>query len=488
MKNPMKYIFSILLSAVLVSLSAQNPQVLYYMNLPQNHLLNPAMRPTNSLYIGLPGFSGIGINASNNFLNFSDLFVKGQRDSIMSFLHPDFDKAAFMSKIRNKNSIEPMINIPLFALGFTAGQSYIFLDINDRAEGNMVIPGDILRLGLQGNEQFVGSEIDLSSLRGDLKYYREAGIGFSRNFTNRLRLGFKAKMLMGIGAVSIRNNSLGITVNDDFSQTMNADFAMNFSGPFRAYMDKKGNLDSLVFDDSRFDGRNALDFLLKPKNLGLSLDLGAVYDLDDKLSVSAAITDIGYINWKNEPTNLKVNGTYHFDGFDVSNVAAGKLSFDSLASATLDSLKDAFVFDDSRDPFTTFQPFGVTFAGRYNLTRKFSVGLLSYSRFIGKQIREELTLSGNLNLGNALCLSAAYTAANHRFDNFGAGLAFRLGFFQFYAVADRLPLAWNRIKSEDGGMFPVPVSWNTVSARFGFNFVFGNRIKKKDDNPMVLVE
>lgn len=484
----MKYIFTLLLSAALYSAVAQNPQVLYYMNLPQNHFLNPAMRPSNSVYIGLPGFSGAGINASNNFLNYSDLFARGQRDSIMSFLHPDFDKAEFMSKIKNKNSIEPMVNVPLFGLGFTAGESYIFLDINERVVGNMVIPGDILRLGLQGNEQFVGSEIDLSSLRGDLKYYRELGLGFSKNFTNRLRLGFKAKMLFGITTLSIRNKALNIAVNDDYSHTMNADVVMNFSGPFRAYMDNGGNLDSLVFDDSRFEDGGAADFLLKPRNLGMSLDLGATYELNDKISVSAAITDIGYINWKNETTNLKVNGTYRFDGFDVSDVAAGTISFDSLASATLDSLKDAFVFDDSRDPFTTFQPFGVTFGGRYNVTRKLSVGLLSSSRIIGKQIKEELTLSANLNLGNALCLSAAYTAANHRYDNFGAGLAFRLGFFQFYAVADRLPLAWNRIKSEDGEMFPVPSSWNTINAQFGFNFVFGNRIKKKDDNPMVLVE
>lgn len=486
----MKYIFTFLFSAILYTAAAQNSQVMYYMNLPQNHLLNPALRPSNSLYIGLPGFSGVSISASNNFLNFSDVFVRGKADSIMTFLHPDFNQDEFMSKIRDKNSIEPRINVPILGLGFNVGETYISLDIIDRVEGNLVIPGDIIRFGLRGNEQFLGSEIDLSSLRGDMKYYREAGIGFSKNFTNRLRLGFRGKLLFGIAAASLRNKELGISVNDDYTHTLNADVEMNLSGPFKAYMNKKGNLDSLVFDDSRFDnGSGVLDFLLKPGNIGMSFDLGATYNVTDKITVSGAITDIGYINWKKDDTNLTSKGHYEFSGLNIQKVADGSISFDSLASATIDSLKDAFVFKTSRNPFTTFLPYGLTFGASYDLTGKISVGLLSNSRIIGKQIKQALTLSANVNLGNALSFSLAYTAANHRYDNLGAGLSLRAGFFQLYAVADRLPLAWNKVISKDGrSSFPVPNSWNTVNARFGINFVFGNKIKKKDDKPMVLVE
>ena len=74
--------------------------------------------------------------------------------------------------------------------------SYIFLDINERIDGNIVLPGDLFKLALKGNEEFVGSKIDLSSLRGDMKYYREFGIGFSRNFTDKLRIGVKGKTVI----------------------------------------------------------------------------------------------------------------------------------------------------------------------------------------------------------------------------------------------------------------------------------------------------
>src|SRR4030042_5313708 len=88
-----RYILLLLLPVVLTDVAAQNSQGMYFMNLPQNHLLNPALRPSNRLYIGLPVVSGVNINLTNNFLNFSDVFLRGKQpsDSIISFLHDDFD-------------------------------------------------------------------------------------------------------------------------------------------------------------------------------------------------------------------------------------------------------------------------------------------------------------------------------------------------------------------------------------------------------------
>ena len=485
-----KYALILILSVTIYSAEAQNSQVLYYMNLPQNHLLNPALRSANSVYIGLPGFSGVNINANNNFINFSDVFIKGQTDSILTFLHPDYDPDKFLKKIKDKNSIEPELTVPLFGLGFSAGKDlYIFLDINERIEGNVVLPGDIIKLALKGNEQFLGSKIDLSSLRGDIKYFREVGLGFSKNFTNKLRIGIKGKLLYGIATASVDNRSLGITVNDDYTHTLDADLMVNFSAPLTVNMSTDNKIESLIFDDSRFDNNaGILDFLLNTKNVGLGFDLGATYNLTDNLTISAAVTDIGYIKWKTDVTNLKAESRFEFSGLNMLNVFNGTMTFDSLANEMLDSLQNSFTFNDTKTPFTTYLPYGVTIGGNYNLTKSFSVGLLSYSRIIGKQIREALTVSANVNLGNALSLSLAYTAANHQYDNLGIGLGLRAGFLQFYTVVDRIPVTWNKINMDNGSSLILPAKWNTINARIGFNFVFGNKIKKKDDKPMVLVE
>ena len=250
----MKYILILILTFILADVSAQNSQVMYFMNLPQNHLLNPALRPSNSVYIGLPLVTGINLNINNNFVNFSDVFIKGQpKDSIISFLNPKYDVEKFLAKIKAKNFLEPEVNIQLLGVGFSVGKDgYVFLDINERIDGNVVLPGDLFKLALKGNEGFAGSKINLSSLRCDLKYYHEVGLGFSRNFTDKLRIGIKGKLLFGIADASIDNKSLAITVNDDYSHTFDANLAVNLSGPVNVYMDSKHNIDSVNFDDNRF--------------------------------------------------------------------------------------------------------------------------------------------------------------------------------------------------------------------------------------------
>jgi len=483
----LKYISILLLAAAAYNTAAQNSQVLYYMNLPQKHFLNPALRPSNSVYIGLPVLSGININFNNNFINFSDVFMKSASgDSVISIFHPNYDIDRFMPKIKDINSFEIQTMIQLFGLGFNAGKDlYVFFDVNTRVEGNIALPGDIIRLGLLGNEQFVGDKIDLSALRTDVKLYNEAGLGFSKNFTDRLRVGLKGKMLSGIGTASLDNNSLGVTVNEDYTHVFDADMSANLSAPLIYYEDPEGNIDSIKFDEDRFDtAREIIDYLLSSKNKGFGLDIGAEYKITDRLAVSAAVTDLGYIKWKRDAKNLNAKSSFEFSGIDMLDVYDREISLDSLGKELQDSLMNSFSYNSSELPFTTYLPIGISAGGSYNLTNSVSVGVLSYTRLIGKQIREALTLSANLNLSNAFSVSLAYTAANHRYDNLGFGLAFRPGIFQIYFLADRIPVTWNKVIM-DGNTIPLPASWNTVHLRFGMNLAFGNVTKKKVDKPML---
>ncbi len=491
MIRPTRLLWILLLTMIFSEAAAQNSQVLYYMNLPQNHLLNPALKPSSSVYVGLPGLTGINLTLNNNFVNFSDVFMKGAQpaDSIISFLHPDFDIDGFLKKIKDINFVEPQVGVQLLGLGFIAGKDlYMFLDIIERVESNVTLPGDIFRLGFKGNEEFIGKKIDLSSLRGDVKAYHELGLGFSRNITRNLRIGVKGKLLFGLASGSIGNNSLGITVNDDYSHTIDADLTVNISGPVNIYMNSENDIDSIRIDDERFSSSGkVMDFMTYTGNFGLGIDIGAEYKINNNLFVSAAVTDLGYIKWRSDLTNLQAESQFEFSGLNMVDVINGTITFKELTVEMLDSLKNSLYITGTQQPFTTFLPAGVTLGGRYNLTRNFAIGLLSYSRIIGKQIREALTLSANLNLGNTFSTSLSYTAANNRYDNFGAGLAFRAGVFQFYLLADRIPVMWNKLKIDDDS-FPLPASWNTIHARFGMNLVFGNKLRKKQDKPMVLVE
>lgn len=485
------YILFILLTVIAANAFGQNSQIMYFMNLPQNHLLNPALRPSNRIYIGIPVLSGINLNVNNNYLNFSDLFIKGEvKDSIISFLHPDYDPAKFIAKIKNINSMETETMIQLLGIGFSVGKDgYVFFDINERLQSNLVIPGDLFRLALLGNEAFVGKTIDLSSLRADVKYYREFGIGYSRNITEKLRAGVKGKLLTGIAAATIVNKSFGLTVDNDFTHTLDANLSVNISGPVSANESSSMNIQKLVFhtNDIFKNSNDIRDFFAGGENLGMAIDLGAEYDLTEKISLSASVTDLGFIRWKKDITNLKADNNFKFSGLNLSDYFSGDKSLSEIGTDLLDSLTNTITVSSTRRPFTTYLPFGVSLGGNYSINKKLSFGLLSYSRIIGKQIREALTVSANLNITNAFSASLGYTAENYKYDNLGAGISFRAGVTQFYLITDRIPVEWDKLKNNNNTIL-LPANWNTINFRIGMNLVFGNKEQEKKDRPMVQVE
>ena len=478
-----RYLLILLLSLILQDAVSQNSQVLYYMNLPQNHLLNPALRPSNSFYLGVPAITGVNINLNNNFVNFSDIIMPDQTgDSIISFLHPDYNVDNFIKKLKTNNFIVPEVNIQLLGLGFKAGKDlYVTLDVTERVQGNLAIPKELFVLALKGNEDFLGKTINLSGLDAQLQYFHEFGMGFSKNLGNKLRIGIRGKLLFGIANVSLNNKSLGLTVNDDYTWDLKADLSASISGPVKVYMGTDNKIDSVVLDEEKI---KKPAFFLNTANMGLGLDLGAVYQLTDKINISASITDLGYINWKKDITNLQANSAFKFSGLNITDVANGTKTFDQIAQDMVDSLKNSFTYKNDNQPFKTSLPVGVSVGGSYNLSKSISLGILSHSVITGKQIREALTISANINLGNAFSTSLCYTAENQRYDNIGAGLAFRLGIFQFYFITDRIPVMWNKIITSNGSI-PLPYNWNTINMRLGMNLAFGNKIKKKNDKPML---
>ena len=474
-------------------LFSQNGQVLYYMNLPQNHIMNPALRPSNSLYIGFPALGSTNISVNNNFINFSDIIFPGENgDSLITFLHPDYDINDFLGKINDRNYISAAAGIQFLGVGFNAGKDlYIFVDVIERMTGNFTVPGDLIRLALTGNEEFVGTTINLSNMGAGFQYFREYGIGFSKNISKNLRIGIKPKLLSGIIGASLKNNSLGLTVNEDYSHTLDADLSAHFSKQFIVTFDEENRIDDIVFDSSFFDSPRFLGYT---SNIGFGIDLGATYDIGKKIQVSAAVTDLGFINWSDNITNVTAKSHFEFSGLNITDVINGDKTLEEVRDDLLDSLKNSFVFSNNDTPFKTYLPVGISLGGKFNLTENFSLGLLSQSTISQKLFREALTFSANLNLGNALSTSVSYTAANDRYDNLGAGIAFRLGFIQLYFIADRIPLYWNQIVVTDdenknnSSKVPMPANWNMLNMRFGLNLSFGNKVIAKNDKPMLMEE
>jgi hypothetical protein len=453
------------------------------MDLPQNRFINPALRPSNTFYIGLPGLSGVSLNMTNNFVNLSDILMKSRTgDSVISILNQGYDIYKFLSKIKDRVLIEPHFETQLACFGFGIGKDgFIFLDINDRMEGNVGLPSDLFKLILTGNNQFLGKRIDLSALSGNFNYYREAGLGFSKNLTRKLRIGIKGKLLFGITDFSINNKSLGISVDKNYLMKFDANLLINVSAPVKISLNPDHTLKEIKMDEDKFSTPGGVfDFVSGRYNKGFGLDAGITYDVSQKLKVSASVTDLGYINWKKDVTNLGVKGNFEFGGLEVTSVIDGTEAFEDLATAITDSLKRAFVFTRSNIHYKDHLQHSLYLDVSYNLSKSVSLGLLSCRTVRNNQIHKTLALSANVNIGNYITSGLSYNFSNYQQNGLGAGFAFRAGIFQFYFLSDRIPVTWNRIKVDKTSSFILPSNWNIINMRLGLNLVFGSRREKLD--------
>ena len=475
---------------IFADMSAQNNQLLHFMNMSQNHLVNPALKSSGSSYIGLPVISGISMNINNNFVSFSDIFMKSRTgDSVISILDRRYNIDNFLSKINDSISIEPQFSTQLFSVGFAVGNDgYVFLDITERVEGNIILPGTMFALVLKGNKQFLGKKIDLSSLRGDLVYYREVGLGLSKNLTSKFRIGVKGKLLFGIAGLSIDNRSFDISVNNNYLLNLDADATFNFSAPLKIDLYPDSTIRNIIFDKNRFKTPGGTyDFFSGKDNMGLGLDFGATYDISSKLMVSAAVTDIGFINWKKDVSNLVLKSKFEFGGLNIADVINGTRTFEDLGNELTDSLNKAFSFTCSNNQYTEHLPYSVNLGASYNFTKSISLGLLSYRRILNQQVHKSLSFSANVNLSSAFSSSLSYTISNYQIDHLGAGIAFRTGIFQFYILSSRIPIMWDKIRIDKTSTIIIPSNWNIINIRLGMNLVFGDA-KKKADKPMMVVE
>lgn len=476
----------ILLLVAAAGLQAQTGNTLWFMNLPQANTVNPALKPGGRTYIGLPGITDISVRIDNNFLSLSDLFAGGViSDSTITFLDEGEWLENFVDGLGDNNSVKPHASVRLLGLAFTVKDDLrITFDITEKADASIVMPGDLLRLGLGNTQDYIGRSMDLSSLRTDISYYHEIGIGASKNITEKLRVGARALILSGVASAHLNNKGVTLTVNEDYTHTVDADIAMEFSAPLLFITEEDGAVHAIEFDNARFDDASGISsYLTAFANPGLGIDLGAEYRFNDMFAVSAALTDLGFINWKRDRTEISLRDSFVFNGLTMRDVYDESLDFEELLNWTIDTLQNAMDITDLPGHYTTYLP--TTFSAGFGYTPVpwFTAGVLSRTRFAGKQVHQAVTLSGNVNLGNVFSTTLAYTMANRRYDNLGFGLAVRGGFLQFFALVDNIPLRWTRVTSGED-TFRLPENWNTVHVRAGLNLLFGNRQDEKPLPPM----
>ena len=348
-------------------IDAQSNLTLYQSKLvPQSTTINPGFIPKTNVNIGLPVISGISFSFANAF-SFNDV-----KEGIVDF--PD--------RLQPVNYLTFESSIDLLHIGFRVKQSYLSLSIQEKISAVYSYPSDLFRLVIDGNGgEFLGQTISLDGFGINFNHYREYAVSYARPITRKLTIGARAKYLYGMENVYTEQSELGITTIDDPEQNYpividgkavihTSGINAVFDNRISEYMDTLSSVDGLINYNT---GKN---------NHGYGVDIGFNYELNKRLSFSAAINDFGSITWNDQNRSLKnENINFRFEGIDFNEFISGGGS-DTAVQRLLDSLNAAFALEESQEAYTTPLTPKVYGGVRFNFTKNQAIGATTFFQFV----------------------------------------------------------------------------------------------------------
>ncbi|MFC2126511.1 DUF5723 family protein [Bacteroidota bacterium] len=443
MKNGL-YIFSVLFFLIQVNseLFAQFNLTAYQLNktLPQANVINPGFIPDSKVVVGLPAISGI--YASGSVPARLSSFIDHTVDDSLQI---DLDK--FVNKLGKKNDFSINAQASLIYVGVRINKGYLSFNARSLNSANLTFPKELVELAIYGNgvESLIGEDIDLSSLRSRNTSFISVGVGYAQSFLDdKLTVGMRLSYIKGIlSAETEKGSEITLRTNEqDYSIYMATDnLTANISG-------------SALFSDS-ID--SPVDYILNSKNRGFGFDIGGIYKINDQLSISGAITDLGNISWKTDVVNYNINdSSYTYSGFDLENM-------DNFGDDILDTLEVIFDPTETENSYSTGLLTKFYAGAHYQFGRIQSVDAVLQGVIIKGRIRSAISLSYGIKLTRVLNARISYSVIDGGGTNLGLGFTANAGFFQLFAVSDNLI----------GLISPQYATYTNV--RLGLNLTFGRK-------------
>ncbi len=452
----MKKITLLLVGLLLeIGVNAQSNMTLYNMgNLPQRLTVNPALVPDCKWYLGMPVLSSTDISFGSSALKISDINdvlevnSRGKYTANLKKLGTVLNRGTF---------VHIGINQEWLNFGFRVKKNMFTVGVTEKIKTRLDFPTDLFKVAFEGNGgQNLGYAFNFN-FGLDVLHTREFAVGYSRSMLNeKLRVGGRLKYVRGLNVITTKSNDLIFTTDPNtFAYTVTADIEVNTSTP--------------VLDSSLGVNNPTVLVLGSPKNGGFGIDLGASYELTDRITLSASIVDLGRVFWNDYTTNVKSRNpgaTFTYRGIDINEYLGDSVQGSAGFEALTDTLQDVFALDTNSNSFSTGLLGEFYMGGNINLNDRHNAGILLYGSFYNRSFYPALTLSWNSQLGRILAVSGSYTISRSGFTNIGLGLAVNLGPEQFYIVGDNL------IGTTVGNL-------QTVYVRFGWNHTFGRKKYQK---------
>lgn len=410
------------------------------------HQLNPAFAPERN-FVSVPALGNLGVGAMSN-VGVNTFLYKMPDGRLTTFMNSSVGADEFLGKLKDHNKITADLNLTLLSGGFRAFGGYNSVALSVRSELGVNLPKDLfsfMKLGQTGPD----TRYDFGDIRLKARAYAEIALGHQRRITDDLSAGARVKFLLGAGSADAHIKSMNVAMGHDKWEVRadgTLDIAAGSGLTVPTYLESGKHLDKPSMNNQiDYDGIDYDKFGLS--GFGLGFDLGATYDMHrflPGLTLSAALTDIGFISWSDNVSAATPGTTWTFDGFQNIALDSDQLGYEQNKLGQQfddmwDDMKDCINFErkSTGGSRATALNTTLTLGAEYIMPfyRKLTGGFLFTHRFAGCFSWTEGRFSANYKPFDWMGLAVNYGAST-----FGSSLGWMLNFhpkgFTFFIGSD----------------------------------------------------
>ena len=340
-----------------VSMHAQNKQLLYdFTEIPQSLMINPGAQVDFKWYAGVPTVSGLSFQAGSSGISAFDLFANDGLDI------NDKLRDRVLNGMTARDELSGTYQLELLNVGFRGKDPNMFYSFGIYNEGDAIGYWfeDYAILAIDGNADQLSKRFDLGDLKTRGEMVNVFHFGANKIVNRKLRVGARAKIYSSIFDFnSTRNKGFYVTrpgQNNLLSSTFNADMQWRTSG-INAIKDgnSEETLGNTIFKRGFFGG-----------NLGLGVDLGFTYKINDQTTFTGSLLDLGLIYHSNDVENYTLKGDITTEGVEVILPDALTNPNRDFWQDLVDDIEEVIPFENNFDSYVTFRPTKLNASLRYN--------------------------------------------------------------------------------------------------------------------------
>ena len=302
---------------------AQNKQISYnFDQLPQTLMSNPGAIVNYDKHIGIPLLSSIyfQVGATNKNITYNNVFAGQSGDDVLRSLN-DIEDLSTEDYFQFNQQIEILYG------GFRLKNRnhYLSFGMYEEMDGYSLYPEDIVKIYFDGDDRD-GNGIPEFDRITNLNQISTIGnlmgvfhVGISSKMNDRLNIGARLKLISG----SLNFNSTNNTGNYQLSQPESSGLYHHNFENMNVIFNSSGFSVSENGDFEADTGSYLQGLFFANGNFGLGIDLGITYQATDKVTVTASVLNLDFMNYSNDITSYVIVNDFLVKDIDYFNPTYG---------------------------------------------------------------------------------------------------------------------------------------------------------------------